>query len=356
MKMLSVLLKESRQQKGLTMQVVTQMTGINQALISKMEIGDRLPTEKQVQILSELYDLDFKEMRILWLAEKVVNLIKYEPIASEILTVAESRVEYLRSAKTLEVPTVSDELVLKLKEVDRLRDEWLEKKPLNATQLRKMKEYFNIEYTFESNRIEGNTLTLQETQLVVNQGLTISGKSMVEHLEAINHSEAVDFIIELATRKEDLNRRTLMDLHALILKSIDKENAGRYRTVPVMISGSAHKPPQPYLLDKLMEDYFLHYYAQKNKMHPVILAAEMHERLCSIHPFIDGNGRTSRLVMNLILLQNGYTIANMKGDIESRLAYYRGLEKVQVDNEPEIFYSLVIEAVKRSLEAHLSLV
>jgi Fic family protein len=219
-----------------------------------------------------------------------------------------------------------------------------------------MKEYFNIEYTFESNRIEGNTLTLQETQLVVNQGLTISGKSMVEHLEAINHSEAVDFIIELATRKEDLNRRTLMDLHALILKSIDKENAGRYRTVPVMISGSAHKPPQPYLLDKLMEDYFLHYYAQKNKMHPVILAAEMHERLCSIHPFIDGNGRTSRLVMNLILLQNGYTIANMKGDIESRLAYYRGLEKVQVDNEPEIFYSLVIEAVKRSLEAHLSLV
>ena len=122
------------------------------------------------------------------------------------------------------------------------------------------------------------------------------------------------------------------------------------------ISGSRHEPPQPWQLDKLMEDYFHHYLRQKGSLHPVLLAAEMHERLVSIHPFIDGNGRTARLVMNLILLRNGYTIANLKGDNASRMAYYQALEKVQVDNEPAVFYQLVADAVVSSLHAHLDLV
>jgi Fic family protein len=142
----------------------------------------------------------------------------------------------------------------------------------------------------------------------------------------------------------------------LILKGIDKDNAGRFRSVPVRISGSEHLPPQPFLLDKMMEEYFVHYNAQKKILHPVILAAEMHERLVSIHPFIDGNGRTSRLVMNLILLRNGLSIANLKGDVDSRLTYYRALEAVQVDNNPEPFYHLVADAVRDSLERHLELV
>jgi Fic family protein len=105
-----------------------------------------------------------------------------------------------------------------------------------------------------------------------------------------------------------------------------------------------------------MEDYFLHYENQKRTMHPVILAAEMHERLVSIHPFVDGNGRTSRLVMNLILQKHGYTIANLKGDYASRMEYYKALEAVQVNNQPEVFYLLVGNAVKLSLQKHLEMV
>lgn len=213
-----------------------------------------------------------------------------------------------------------------------------------------------VSYTYESNRIEGNTLSLQETHLVVNEGITIGGKSVREHLEAINHAEAVSYIEQLVTDKMDFGPRVLMELHYLILKGIDKENAGRYRKVPVRISGSEHVPPQPYMLEKLMEEYFLHYDQQKSILHPVILAAEMHERLVSIHPFVDGNGRTSRLVMNLILLKHGFTIANLKGDLSSRLAYYKALEAVQVENNPEVFYHLVADAVADSLKNHLDMV
>lgn len=350
------ILKESRKAKQLKMREVAAKIDIDQALVSKIESGDRLPTSDQIKALSELYQLDYQKLKIQWLAQKVLNIVQYEPLALETLRVAESRVEYLRSSKVLEVPVLASDLQEKLEAIDLLRDQWQNRKPLNATQLEKMKEYFNIEYTFESNRIEGNTLTLRETQLVVNEGMTVNGKSMKEHLEAINHSEAVDFIIQLADNREDLTRRTLLELHSLILKSIDKSNAGRYRQVPVRISGSRHEPPQPFLLDKMMEDYFIHYRQQKNELHPVILAAEMHERLVSIHPFIDGNGRTARLVMNLLLLRKGYTIAILKGDDASRMDYYQALEKVQIDNEPEAFYHLVAEAVAASLKAHLALV
>ena len=156
--------------------------------------------------------------------------------------------------------------------------------------------------------------------------------------------------------KEDFNKRTLLEIHRLILKSIDNENAGRYRTVPVRISGSRHEPPQPYLLDKMMEDYFIHYEHQKKRLHPVLLAAEMHERLVSIHPFIDGNGRTSRLVMNFILLKHGYTVTSLKGDLNSRMAYYKALEEVQVNNDATVFYDLIIQEVIGSLNAHLKMV
>lgn len=238
-----------------------------------------------------------------------------------------------------------------LQAVDVLKSELSKIRSLDNAKIR---EALAIEYTYESNRIEGNTLTLQETQLVIEKGLTIGGKPLREHLEAINHKEAIDFVAELVRDKVTLNDYVLKQVHAIILKSIDKENAGVYRNVPVLISGSTHTPPQPYLLQKLMEDYFLFYEANKDVLHPIVLAAEMHERLVTIHPFIDGNGRTSRLVMNLILLQNGYAIANIRGDVESRLMYYDALEQSREDNKTA-FIELVAEAVKQTMERLLKL-
>ncbi len=239
-----------------------------------------------------------------------------------------------------------------LQEIEVLKAEFDQYRNLDNT---KIQEALAIEYTYESNRIEGNTLTLQETQLVIEKGLTISGKPLKEHLEAINHKEAIDFISGLVKNKEPLNERNLLQIHSIILKSIDKENAGIYRKVPVLISGSTHTPPQPYLVQKLMEDYFLFYEENKNSLHPVVLSAEMHERLVTIHPFIDGNGRTSRLVMNLILLQNGFPIANIKGDTESRMKYYNALENSRTDDKTE-FVLMVGALVKESLKRRIGLV
>jgi len=251
--------------------------------------------------------------------------------------------------------SLSKQLISRLKQLDELGLKWKRIKPLNELQLRKMEEYFFTSYTYESNRIEGNTLTLQETHLVINEGITIGGKSMREHLELVNHKEAIELILDLVQNKIPFNAFRLKQIHQLILKGVDDRNAGVYRNLPVRISGSSHVPPEPYLIEKMMEDYFIFYETQKDILHPVILAAEMHERLVTIHPFIDGNGRTSRLVMNLILLKNGFTIANLKGSYDDRMRYYKALEQVQVNHESNSFYELIAENVEASLKEHLHL-
>ena len=217
-------------------------------------------------------------------------------------------------------------------------------------------EALELEYTYESNRIEGNTLTLIETDLVINKGLTIGGKSMREHLEAINHTQAIGYIKEVVQNKIEFSETVLLNIHSLILRSIDQDNAGQFRKVQVYIQGSKHIPPQPFLIAKQMEDYFLWYNENKLLLHPVLLSAELHERLVSIHPFIDGNGRTARLVMNLILLQHGFVIANLKGDVESRIKYYNSLEKAQLKDDKIDFLEIVATEEKNALLQYLKII
>ncbi|MBP6068444.1 MAG: Fic family protein [Bacteroides sp.] len=241
-----------------------------------------------------------------------------------------------------------------LKEVDALKEQLSTLRPLPKEALKKIQDALDIEYTYESNRIEGNTLTLQETALVVNEGVTISGKSMREHLEAINHTEAINYIKDIAKQDIEISERTIKEIHALILHGIDRENAGRYRTVPVMISGSTHMPPQPYLIEKQMEDFMLRFQQMENeKVHPVLVAAYLHDELVRIHPFIDGNGRTSRLLMNLYLLRNGYIIITLKGSNDAKVNYYMALEKSHTEHLPENFQKLVVEAEITALRKYL---
>ncbi len=238
-------------------------------------------------------------------------------------------------------------------EIDRLRDELNQ---LRGQYHEKVIKALEIEYTYESNKIEGNTLTLQETALVVEKGLTVGGKTLNEHLEAINHTYAIDFIKAVAQNKEPITERLITEIHALILKGIDDRNAGKYRTVPVMISGATHVPPQPYEVPTQMQGLMKWYNEHKDTLHPIVLSAEMHERLVTIHPFIDGNGRTSRLLMNLILLQHGYPIAILKGDSDNRLRYYNALEKAQAENNKQPFIDFVAETIKESIKRILLIV
>ena len=248
---------------------------------------------------------------------------------------------------------MSNELQTMLQECDTLKARLSAMRPLPVEALKKIEEAYNIEYTYESNRIEGNTLTLQETELVVNEGVTIAGKSMREHLEAINHAEAIDYIRDFAKQDIEISERTIKEIHALILHGINRENAGRYRTVPVRISGSSHTPPQPYQLAEQMENFMSRFREMEaEKVHPVLIAAYLHEVLVRIHPFVDGNGRTSRLLMNLYLLRNGFTLVNLKGSDEARRVYYDALEKSHSDPVP--FQKFIAEAEISSLRSYLS--
>ena len=251
---------------------------------------------------------------------------------------------------------MNENMNVMLKKVDVLKEQLSALRPLPEEALKKIQDALDIEYTYESNRIEGNTLTLQETALVVNEGVTISGKSMREHLEAINHAEAISYIKDIAKQDIEISERTIKEIHALILHGIDRENAGRYRTVPVMISGSTHMPPQPYLIEKQVEDFILRLkQMEMEKVHPVLIAAYLHDELVRIHPFIDGNGRTSRLLMNLYLLRHGYVIITLKGSNDAKVNYYKALEKSHTEQLPEDFQKLVIEAEIAALRKYLSI-
>ena len=350
------MIKSARLEQGWTLASLAITMSIDSAIISKVERGLRRATRSQVGQFIAVLHLSEKDAFTAWLSDKILEELKDEQFAMEAFVVAEKEVKYLRKQQVEEANRLNTSFIDLVSQLDSLSAKWKAKKPLEGIQLEKLQEYFNVAYTYDSNRIEGNTLTLQETHLVVNEGLTIGGKSMQEHLEAVNHYEAIDYLQDLVKKKVKISERVIKELHHLILKGIDRENAGAYRSVPVIISGSAHKPPQPYLLARKMEELMEFYEAKKLVFHPVILAAEMHLRLVTIHPFIDGNGRTSRLLMNLILLQNGFTIANLKGTDNARLAYYRALENAQTDDEHNDFYKLILETCVTSLKAHLEMV
>ena len=347
---MKALLKNARENKNIKTRELAQLIGIDQALISKFENGSRKPTREQVAKLAQVLEIDYETLMVAWLKERILYEIGDDNLTLRAMNMVREEIEnsYI-SRKSI----ISTNLKTILDEIDALKDTLNKFRELDSFRIAQALE---LEYTFESNRIEGNTLTLRETDLVINEGLTISGKSMREHLEAINHVEAVTYIKQLIDRNFALNERELLSVHNLILRGIIPEDAGRYRKVQVMIKGSNYMPPQPFIAPKQMEDYFLWMEENKNKLHPVILAAEMHERLVTIHPFIDGNGRTSRLIMNLILLQNGYVIANIKGDYETRMKYYQSLETAQTSGNKEDFILFVAQIEKECLQRYLDII
>lgn len=349
MKSFFEILKETRLAKGLLTREVAQKLGIDQALISKFENGNRKPTRIQVSQLAEVFSIQEKKILVPWLSEKILHTLQDEEYGIEALTLAEESVQYNTKKSKKKLTTFIDNDV---KEINALKKQLTKFRHLDSYRIAQALE---LEYTFESNRIEGNTLTLKETDLVINEGLTIGGKSMREHLEAINHAFAIDFVKELVTKKTVINERVLLQIHHLVLRGIDDDNAGKYRSVQVMIKGSKHTPPQPFLVPKQMEEYFIWYQKNKHKLHPVVLAAEMHEKLVTIHPFIDGNGRTARLLMNFILLQHGYVIANTKGDVSSRMAYYDALEKVQIQLSDSAFVQFITQTEIAALTQYIDI-
>lgn len=227
-------------------------------------------------------------------------------------------------------------------------------KPLKNELIKNLEEWFRIELTYTSNAIEGNTLTRQETAMVVDEGLTVSGKSLTEHQEAINHAQAFDYIQILVSKKrQELTATDIMDIHSIILNKIDDANKGRYRNVAVRLRGSETVLPNPLKVPELMEE-FIKWLQSDNSDNPVKIAIDAHFKLVSIHPFVDGNGRTARLLLNLLLMQAGYPAAIIRK--EDRNTYINSLEKAQTKNDLTVYYNLMLEAIDRSLDIYLEAV
>ena len=343
-------------QKGIKIIDLARSLKLDPSFLSRAFSGQRKLQAVQIKKLAILIDMPLEELQAHFLALEVQKILQpYPKLVNKVFTLTEERIAYLSGKQRNQKVQLPPKLEALLVTLSELQQQWQAQKPLESSQLQKLQSYFNLAYTYESNRIEGNTLSLQETNLVVNEGITVGGKTLQEHLEAINHQEAIHFIEQLVVNLQTFNKSVLLQLHRLILMGIDTKNAGVFRTVEVRISGSKHLPPSPLLLNDLMDGYFEFYELNKRTMHPVLLAAEMHERLVTIHPFIDGNGRTARLVMNLILLQNGYTLVNIKGNLKNRLKYYQALEQVQLNHEHTEFYKLILSSAEKSLLQHLEL-
>jgi Fic family protein len=227
------------------------------------------------------------------------------------------------------------------------------RRPLTKNQFNTLRNSLIVEWTYNSNAIEGNTLTLSETKVVL-EGITIGGKSVVEHLEAINHRNAILFLESVVERQEEISEWNIKNLHQIILKDIDNSNAGKYRMENVLISGAKHLPPDylmvPVQMQKLVYENnkeWIHY-------HPVVRAALLHGEFVKIHPFIDGNGRTSRLLLNLVLMANGYPPIVIKK--ETRLAYYEALDTAHTTLNYSKFVHLIATLVFEAEQLWLKII
>ncbi|MEM9005412.1 MAG: Fic family protein [Cyanobacteria bacterium P01_F01_bin.86] len=236
-----------------------------------------------------------------------------------------------------------------LQDLDRLKTHLDALRPLDPALLNNLREVYTVRLTYNSTAIEGNTLTETETQIVLDKGITIGGKSLQDHLEVINHAAAMDFVRDLANANTPITEWEIRQIHSLVCKG--DQRAGAYRTVNVMAAGTNYRYPDAIQVPDLMADYGT-WLSQSHSQHPVEIATEIHARLVTIHPFTDGNGRVARLLMNLHLLRTGYPLAIVQAT--DRAAYINAVVAWQsVDTVPLLL--MVANCVKASALEILSL-
>lgn len=237
-----------------------------------------------------------------------------------------------------------------LTRIERKKAQLDQLRPLPIMTIARLRDQILTEWIYNSNAIEGSTITLQETRLILETGLTIGGKSLREHFEVINHRDAIDYVEHLVESDEPITAFHVRQIHKLVLSRIDDENAGQYRETQVRIAGASFTPPESWLIPNLMTEWEEWLVVEEKHSHPIELAALAHHRLVAIHPFIDGNGRTARLVMNLILMRSGYPPTVIQRI--NRRQYYHVLDQADT-GKPAALVNFVGRAVERSLNLYL---
>ena len=226
-------------------------------------------------------------------------------------------------------------------EIEEKRAKLNSMRPLTNGELNRLRQEFMVEFTYHSNAIEGNTLTLQETAIVL-EGMTVDQKPLKDHLEAVGHRDAFLYVREIATKDIPLNEATIKAIHSLVLMN-QPEDKGVYRRIPVRIMGAFTEPVQPYLIEPRMTDLLVKNEERKETMSIIERIALFHLEFEGIHPFVDGNGRTGRLILNLELIRNGYPAINVK--FSDRKRYYNAFDSFYRDNNAEPMIQLVAEYV-----------
>lgn len=318
------LLKNAREQKGLKTRELAQLAGIDQALISKFESGTRKPTKDQVIKLSQLLEIDYETLMIAWLKEKILYEIGDDEFALKALLLAEQEIQNNR--KEIDSAIVSSNQTI-LIEIETLKNQL---QLLNHFELRQISKTLELDFIFKSIHSNGNPLTLEETKSVINDGSTISGKSVNEHLEAINFHEITVYIKDLCRKKTALSEKEFLSIHNLLFKGIKSVNSGKYKNDPLIL--------------REMNLLFNWYETHKNNLNPIILACEIYLKILDINPFEKGNLEIANIILNWILLQNNYIyVAAKTNENNSVLAEYK------IKNDKSVFINYILKIEKENL-------
>lgn len=323
------LLKNAREQKGLKTRELAQLAGIDQALISKFESGTRKPTKDQVTKLSQLLEIDYETLMVAWLKEKILYEIGDEEFALKALLLAEQEIQ--KNKKEIDSAILSSNQII-LDEIETLKKQL---QTFNHFELRQISKTLELEFVFKSIHSNGNSLTSEETKSIINDGITISGKSMQEHIEAINFQEISAYIKDLSQKKTSLNEKEFLSIHNLIFKGIQSENAGKYKNDPIVL--------------REMNLLFNWYEMHKNNLNPIILASEIYLKILNINPFEKGNLQIANIIMNWILLQNNYVYAIAQTDKNNESEYFSVLDEYQIRNDKSAFINYILKIEKENL-------
>jgi Fic family protein len=295
---------------------------------------------------AELWNISDRRVRVLCAEGKIIGVIK-EGRAYRIPLDALKPVD----ERTLRGKNIAIKYEDLFKRIDAKKAKLKKKRPLTQGELERLREQFLLEFTYNSNAIEGNILTLQETAMVL-EGITIDKKPLKEHLEAIGHKDAFEYIQELVSEKAALSEKIIKDIHSLLLMDRPQDR-GTYRRLPVRILGAKVEPPQPYLVPIKMEELMRNYGSRENKLHEIEKIAMFHLDFEGVHPFIDGNGRTGRLVMNLEIMKNGYPPINFK--FTDRKKYYECFHVYSEESDASKMILMVSEYIEEELDRYLSI-
>ena len=235
-------------------------------------------------------------------------------------------------------------------EVDYKKEKLAAMRPLTAGEVERLRDEFMVEFTYNSNAIEGNTLTLKETAMAL-EGMTIDKKPLKDHLEAVGHRDAFLYVQDIAKKDMPLSESVIKNIHALVLMN-RPEDKGVYRRIPVKIMGAYTEPVQPYLIEPKMTELLQSDNERKGAIHDIERIARFHLEFEGIHPFIDGNGRTGRLLMNLELIKCGFPPINVK--FTDRKRYYDAFDAYYKDGNPNKMIDMIAEYVNERLGEYLA--